>query len=79
MSEYRRSCIKPSSHITQTSITVFGVITEPGEHTTIVSLYGIEDRGGNWVVITVDFNPIFNRDCRDTDYYEWLPWDDVRK
>ena len=57
---------------------VFGVITEPGEHTTNISLYGIEYSGSrNWVVVTVDFDPIFSRDCGDDDYYGWLPWDDV--
>ena len=65
------------THI-QTSITVYGVITEPGEHTTNISLYGVERGGHTWVVVTVNFEPIFARDCEDTDYYSWLPWDDVR-
>ena len=56
---------------------MFGVITEPGEHTTNISLYGIETREGSWVVITLDFDPIFHRDCADDDYYEWRPWNDV--
>lgn len=66
--------------ILQIEITVFGVITEPGEHTTIISLYGVEyGRSNTWVVVTVDFNNIFNGNCTDSDYYEWMPWDDVRK
>lgn len=65
--------------ILQIEITVFGVITEPGEHTTIISLYGVEyGRSNTWVVVTVDFNNIFNGNCTDSDYYEWMPWDDVR-
>ena len=65
--------------ITQSAMVIYGVITEPGEHTTNVSLYGIESSGSrNWVVVTVDFDPIFSRDCGDDDYYDWLPWDDVR-
>ena len=62
----------------QIAITVFGVITEPGEHTTNISLYGIEFGGRSWVVVTLNFDPIFSRDCGDDDYYDWLPWDDVR-
>ena len=31
------------------------------------------------MVVTVDFYPIFIRDCTDDDYYDWLPWDDVSK
>ena len=58
---------------------VYGVITEPGEHTTNISLYGVEYSGSrNWVVVSVDFDLIFSRDCGDDDYYDWLPWDDVR-
>ena len=59
---------------------VFGVITEPGEHTPNISLYGIETAGTSqqhWVVVSVDFDPIFSGNCSDTDYYDWLPWDDV--
>ena len=57
---------------------MFGVITEPGEHTTNISLYGVESGGQSWVVVTLDFDPIFDHDCEDDDYYAWLPWDDVR-
>ena len=64
---------------TQNSITIYGVITESGEYTTNLSLYGVESGGNTWVVVTLDFDPIFSRNCRDNDYYEWLPWDDVRK
>lgn len=65
--------------ILQTDITVFGVLTEPGEHTTVISLYGVEfSTSSTWVVVTVDFKNIFNGNCTDSDYYEWLPWDDVR-
>lgn len=64
---------------TQVNMVVFGVITEPGQHTTNVSLYGFEYGGvQRWVVVTVDFDSIFNGDCGDDDYYGWLPWDDVR-
>ena len=56
---------------------MFGVIPEPGEHTTNISLYGIESGGQSWVVVTLDFDPIFDHDCEDDDYYAWLPWDDV--
>ena len=57
---------------------MFGVITEPGEHTTNISLYGTETIGDRWIVITLDFDPIFSRSCTNDDYYDWRPWDDVR-
>ena len=55
------------------------MVTEPGEHTTIVSLYGGE-RGSDsfmWVVVTVEFAPIFQRACTDNDFYDWMPWEVV--
>ena len=65
----------------QSNFTVFGVITEPGQHTTVVSLYGGPwDRGVpfTWTVVTVDFRNIFPRMCGEDDYYIWKPWNDVR-
>jgi hypothetical protein len=62
------------------TITVFGVITEPGHHTTVASLYGGPWRTSSqfeWTVVTVDFAGIFSRSCGDSDYYDWRPWDVV--
>ena len=65
-------------HLSQFNFTVFGVITEPGQHTTIVSLYGGSGVPFEWTVVTVDFASIFPRECEDDDYYDWKPWDVVR-
>ena len=59
---------------------MFGVITEPGHHTTVASLYGGPWGAGvpfEWIVVTVEFVGIFSRVCREDDYYDWLPWDVV--
>ena len=61
----------------QTEITVYGVITEPGHHTTVVSLYGGERSPFLWTVVTVNFSDIFLRLCGDDDYYDWMPWNIV--
>eukprot|EP00731_Ephydatia_muelleri_P020374 Em0013g101a len=55
---------------------VFGVITEPGETTTIVSLYGWTSGASGWIVWTVNFTSVFSRYCTDNDYYTWSPWDE---
>ena len=71
----------PLPSFPQFNFTVFGVITEPGQDTTIVSLYGGPWGAGvpfSWTVVTVDFHDIFMRVCVDSDYYDWEPWDVVR-
>ncbi|KAL5471537.1 hypothetical protein EMCRGX_G029661 [Ephydatia muelleri] len=55
---------------------IFGVITEPGETTTIVSLYGWTNGASGWIVWTVNFASVFSRYCTDNDYYTWSPWDE---
>ena len=59
---------------------MFGVLTEPGHHTTVASLYGGPWEPNvpfEWIVVTVDFAGIFSRECVDSDYYDWRPWDVV--
>ena len=61
----------------QTASTIYGVITEPGQHTTVMSLYGTANPGGPWIVFTLDFASIFLRKCTNSDYIQWMPWDMV--
>ena len=39
------------------------------------SLYGVQSNG--WIVVTVEFRPIFSTVCIASDYYSWTPFDDV--
>ena len=71
---YTHTCTH--THTLQVSYTIYGVITEPGKHTTIMSLYGYTSQRG-WVVITIEFQHIFTRNCDDNDYTLWVPWDEV--
>ena len=45
--------------ISTEKITVQGLITEPGETTTIFNVYATEPAGGNmgWIIYTIDFKP----------------------
>jgi hypothetical protein len=61
-------------HFSSSSAVIYGVITEPGHHTTVMSLYGQTTRG-QWRVFTIDFRAVFERECRDSDYIQWMPWD----
>ena len=61
------------------SLTIYGVITEPGETTTVVNLFGMETIGSGWEVVLVNFSEIFDRVCSaPQDYYSWSPYDEVR-
>lgn len=78
--ELRYSCDEgiswSSFAFTTTNMTIYGVLTEPGEHTTTVSLYGVTGPGSHtWDVVTVNFSSIFPRTCSWSDYYYWRPWD----
>ncbi|CAI7997763.1 VPS10 domain-containing receptor SorCS2 [Geodia barretti] len=61
-------------HFSSSSAVIYGVITEPGHHTTVMSLYG-QTTNRQWRVFTIDFRAVFERECRDSDYILWMPWD----
>ena len=39
-----------------------------------MSLYG-QTTNRQWRVFTIDFRAVFERECRDSDYILWMPWD----
>ncbi|XP_067099962.1 sortilin-like isoform X2 [Osmerus mordax] len=49
-----------------------GMDSEPGARSMNISLWGFRDRPGNWVVVTIDFRQLLNRDCGEGDYVQWL-------
>jgi len=57
-------------------IRIFGLITEPGENTTIFTMFGTDvkpQEGINWIIVKVDLTKVFKRNCTDTDYKDWSP------
>ncbi|XP_013407942.1 sortilin-related receptor isoform X2 [Lingula anatina] len=57
-------------------IRVYGVLTEPGEHTTIFSVFGSRSPIHSWLIIKVNLTFVFNNiACRGDDYKEWTPSD----
>ena len=52
--------------------------THTHTHTHTSSLYGIrQSQPVFWEIVTVNFTAIFDRECTDADYYDWMPWDEV--
>jgi hypothetical protein len=76
-SNLKYSCDMGSSWSTfsfsSSNAVIFGVITEPGEATTVVSLYGVQNHA--WTVFTVNLTNIFTRACSSGDFYTWRPYD----
>lgn len=69
-------------------VRVMGLMTEPGENTTTFFIFGSlaptnpssNFSGGTnprhtWVLIKVDFQDVFERNCNSDDYKSWSPWD----
>ena len=55
-----------------TSTVIWGVVTEPGETTTEVTLFGSEDRSNpEWAIISINFAGVFQRTCSSSDYWQW--------
>ena len=58
-------------------IRIFGLITEPGENTTIFTMFGTDPKKGlnhiDWVIVKVDLTNVFKRNCTEADYKEWSP------
>uniref|UniRef100_UPI00358DE0EF sortilin n=1 Tax=Myxine glutinosa TaxID=7769 RepID=UPI00358DE0EF len=52
---------------------VMGIYSEPGAHSFCIGLWGylISSGVNSWVVVTVDFRELLNRQCNDSDYVAW--------
>ncbi|KAK6963835.1 Sortilin- receptor [Biomphalaria glabrata] len=60
------------------SIRVYGLLTEPGENTTIFSVFGSGLIRHSWVILQIDFLNLFNGvKCGPSDYYMWSANDNL--
>lgn len=60
-----------------TAINVVRMLTEHGETSTIVSLWGYASIGGSlkWHIISIDFASVLGEPCGESDYTTWSPRD----
>ncbi|CAG2103255.1 unnamed protein product [Medioppia subpectinata] len=58
-------------------IRIYGLMTEPGEKTTVFTLFGSREEGKHeWTVIQVNLTKVFKSQCvLPDDYKEWSPHD----
>ena len=55
---------------------IFGLVTEPGENTTVFTMFGTEAKPGqsiDWIIVRVDLASVFDRNCTSEDYKNWFP------
>ncbi|KAL0117855.1 hypothetical protein PUN28_008920 [Cardiocondyla obscurior] len=52
---------------------VYGLMTEPGENTTVFTMFGSDSGQHQWLIIKVDLRNVFQKDCTEDDYKFWSP------
>ncbi|XP_034183961.1 sortilin-related receptor [Osmia lignaria lignaria] len=52
---------------------VYGLMTEPGENTTVFTMFGSASGQHQWLIIKVDLRNVFERDCEEEDFKFWSP------
>ncbi|XP_006893732.1 PREDICTED: VPS10 domain-containing receptor SorCS2 [Elephantulus edwardii] len=61
-----------STHnFTSTSVFVDGLLSEPGDETLVMTVFGHISFRSDWELVKVDFRPSFPRPCGDDDYGSW--------
>ncbi|XP_076622054.1 sortilin-related receptor [Colletes latitarsis] len=52
---------------------VYGLMTEPGENTTVFTMFGSDSGQHQWLIIKVDLRSVFERYCTKDDFKFWSP------
>ncbi|XP_006875381.1 PREDICTED: VPS10 domain-containing receptor SorCS2, partial [Chrysochloris asiatica] len=61
-----------STHnFTSTSVFVDGLLSEPGDETLVMTVFGHISFRSDWELVKVDFRPSFPRPCIEDDYDSW--------
>ncbi|XP_017394579.1 VPS10 domain-containing receptor SorCS2 isoform X2 [Cebus imitator] len=61
-----------STHnFTSTSVFVDGLLSEPGDETLVMTVFGHISFRSDWELVKVDFRPSFSRQCSEEDYRSW--------
>uniref|UniRef100_A0A7M4FSU4 VPS10 domain-containing receptor SorCS2 n=1 Tax=Crocodylus porosus TaxID=8502 RepID=A0A7M4FSU4_CROPO len=61
-----------STHnFTSTSVFVDGLLSEPGDETLVMTVFGHISYRSDWELVKVDFRPSFPRQCTEDDYESW--------
>uniref|UniRef100_U3BK92 VPS10 domain-containing receptor SorCS2 n=1 Tax=Callithrix jacchus TaxID=9483 RepID=U3BK92_CALJA len=58
-------------NFTSTSVFVDGLLSEPGDETLVMTVFGHISFRSDWELVKVDFRPSFSRQCSEEDYSSW--------
>ncbi|XP_071982233.1 VPS10 domain-containing receptor SorCS2 isoform X2 [Engystomops pustulosus] len=58
-------------NFTSTSVFVDGLLSEPGDETLVMTVFGHISYRSEWELVKVDFRPSFFRECTEEDYESW--------
>ncbi|XP_078263253.1 VPS10 domain-containing receptor SorCS2 isoform X3 [Rhinoraja longicauda] len=58
-------------NFTSTSVFVDGLLSEPGDETLVMTIFGHISFRSDWELVKVDFRPSFHRQCSPDDYDSW--------
>lgn len=60
-------------------IRVYGLLTEPGEKTTVFSIFGSSSNSSHrWIIVQVNLTSILGKPCQADDYKRWSPTDNPK-
>ncbi|XP_046854475.1 sortilin-related receptor-like isoform X2 [Xenia sp. Carnegie-2017] len=60
-------------NFTKQHVRVYGLLTETGERTTVVTIFGSYKGRHNWIVVQVNVSNVLGRPCSKSDYEIWSP------
>ncbi|XP_069081125.1 sortilin-related receptor [Pleurodeles waltl] len=59
------------------SVLVYGLLTEPGEKSTVFTIFGsYTDNGHSWLILQINTTDVLGVSCMETDYKLWSPSDE---
>ncbi|XP_069038470.1 sortilin-related receptor [Lepisosteus oculatus] len=61
----------------QSSVVVYGLLTEPGEKSTLFTVFGsYADRPHSWLILQINASDVLGVPCTESDYKLWSPSDE---
>ncbi|XP_033100199.1 sortilin-related receptor-like [Anneissia japonica] len=60
----------------ENKITVYGMVTEPGEKTAVFTVFGSQQSFHSWLIVQVNVTKKMGPFCEKEDYKEWTPGDE---
>ncbi|CAG9863395.1 unnamed protein product [Phyllotreta striolata] len=62
-----------TTHFHNEKMRLYGLMTEPGENTTVFTMFGSWPEYHQWIIVKIDLTKVFDRSCTKDDYKMWTP------